>query len=1387
MPIDPKLAASILKVTGAPASHVEVAQANLGSIVIPRPVRAVVRADDLLSLGIELVNLQIVANASPGQPPRLQKADQGDAFLILHFPPQAIADQTFFQSSPPGITFHDGAADQTQPMTAPGGETPASPPIRARVAGATRLCFVVPDGFACEYTLAGVLTACQSLALSVGPTARTREGGRASARINPNLHLDVSKLSATARADLTSAALRDLRIARTEGAGSPLLRLRAEASPSSAIREAARQAGLAVATTEPGPVVTFRSPPVAPTATQTAIELPLRLILSPHAGGRFVHQVAPAGSPLTGRVELWHTRLGVSDGHGHVTEEPGGDKTLRAVWMRAGEGSQTFNPAWPTPTTKPAPDTAGTHPYRMTLDDNDRFQIVHLSSNYNFSNYVPAPIDCDAMMLSALGGWLDARGAWDPMAGLSVEEWVHRATMARDHYVRVVYKGFLLPFGHRASLIKVSERRFHNDLPGNPAYLRQRMYIVVRERDRSYDRTDLGDAAGTQLYHRMFPFSRVRITTTVTPDLMLPTDPISKIVDPPVVASASQNLFWPCVSGNGPGGGPFGFHLVATDLDGRAIELVLPLIFISNELAAPPKVVSGKIEVDQPAATKYFAAARKAWLTTDPARKGRRVAQLHLQRVALAPSVKPGDTSSELEQLEFGAEVDNLVAYATQTGAPQCVPTMVSAQARIPAVAHLSGSTQPSTLTWNAPYLQHGFNPAKTKNAGQVFVNVGGPGALDFGRQGQRSGGFIQPNLRPSALSRMTGPIAGDVATFAQGDQLDPAKFFHDLSPLLFGCIPLADVILGVTGLAAHPEKLPRFISEATTKVEALFGDLGRLQQLAIGIGGTIDGLINSLIGAALASLDDLASQALVLATAQRTAIRNAVNAIKSALSAARTAFSSWLGQPPPLPSPPSLAAVTAALGQLAAAIAAAPLPAGIRQSAMSQMAQLADFVDDAGRIPPLVNAGIQLAKALDPLVSDPTQIGALLADPDGTLKPLLAALVKPPPGPLGAFRAAATALHLLDGAPLKAALVVIDALAEGLAALDKLIDLLAGEELVVRLDWRPEIGSVPAADPIFRANDRRGLVVAVEARMKRSGAGTPKVQVVCGLNHFDLLLIGQSSAFIELAFEKIEFRIDQSRKMNTDVVLKDIRFVGCLAFVETLRDLIPLDGFSDPPALEVSDQGLDASFSLALPNIAVGMFSLTNVSLGAGFTVPFIGQPMSVRFNFCTREQPFNLTVSMFGGGGFFGITIDPRGVQLLEAAFEFGASISVDFGVASGGVHVMAGVYYRMEQGDASLTGYFRLGGEVDVLGLISASLELYLELRYEFPTGKCVGRASLTIEVDVFLFSFAVTVECERKFAGSNGDPTFAQLMGPSGQGPIDEDTLYPWREYCEAFAA
>jgi hypothetical protein len=130
------------------------------------------------------------------------------------------------------------------------------------------------------------------------------------------------------------------------------------------------------------------------------------------------------------------------------------------------------------------------------------------------------------------------------------------------------------------------------------------------------------------------------------------------------------------------------------------------------------------------------------------------------------------------------------------------------------------------------------------------------------------------------------------------------------------------------------------------------------------------------------------------------------------------------------------------------------------------------------------------------------------------------------------------------------------------------------------------------------------------------------------------------------------------------------------------------------------------------------------------------------------------------------------------------------MNFVVASGSLSVMAGIYFRLEvtagTESVELTGYFRARGEVDVLGLISACIELYLELSYRSIGGasKAVGKASISIEVSVCFLSFSVSVSCEKQFAGSSGDPTFVDMMGPytDAIGAAHD----PWSDYCAAFA-
>ncbi|MDH5615947.1 MAG: hypothetical protein OEY62_05340, partial [Acidimicrobiia bacterium] len=312
---------------------------------------------------------------------------------------------------------------------------------------------------------------------------------------------------------------------------------------------------------------------------------------------------------------------------------------------------------------------------------------------------------------------------------------------------------------------------------------------------------------------------------------------------------------------------------------------------------------------------------------------------------------------------------------------------------------------------------------------------------------------------------------------------------------------------------------------------------------------------------------------------------------------------------------------------------------------------------------------------------------------------------------------------------------------------------------------------------PILKLEED-SFVLAVEGRA--SGKDGMSVDVLAELRDFELLLI-PNEPLVRFAFDHLSFHAGSKGKPEVDVVLQGIEFLGMLGFIETLRELIPFDGFSDPPFLDVSAEGVTAGFTLALPNVAVGVFNLSNISLGADIRVPFLGSAVTVGFNFCTRERPFTLAVLFIGGGGWFMLRLSPDGLDVLELGLEAGAVLAVDFGVASGSVSAMLGIYMRLEGDTGSLAGYFRLRGEVDVLGLISASIELYLELLYEFATGKMVGSASLTIKVEVFLFSVSVTVRAERRFAGSNGDPNFLDVMD------IEADGSSPaWSDYCLAFA-
>ena len=327
---------------------------------------------------------------------------------------------------------------------------------------------------------------------------------------------------------------------------------------------------------------------------------------------------------------------------------------------------------------------------------------------------------------------------------------------------------------------------------------------------------------------------------------------------------------------------------------------------------------------------------------------------------------------------------------------------------------------------------------------------------------------------------------------------------------------------------------------------------------------------------------------------------------------------------------------------------------------------------------------------------------------------------------------------------------------------------------LQTTLDWTPKVSASPLGIFVPDTGSKLTIHAKIYAPIKDPSKTTYAVHGQ--LTNFTLTLFGTDdmggSPYIGVSFKGVTFDSKTGSKTSLKPDIDTVTFEGPLTFVNALESLLASLG---GPTIAISDGGIEADYSLPIPSVGVGIFALENLKLTAGFTIPFDGSPVRVRFYFCTRDDPFILSISLFAGGGFFGIALGGDGIEIIEASLEFGASLSIDLGVASGGVSIMAGIYFKLVTSpkQVTLTGFLRADGNLEVLGIISISVEFYLGFTYLDP-GKATGTATVSLTVKVLFFSATVSATMQKTIGGS-GDPTFAQAISTDD-----------WDQYCDAFA-
>lgn len=750
------------------------------------PIRlSMLRAEDLVELSFEFYNCRYT-NKQQQSFVELRDANK-PGYMVVYFPPQHILEEAFFRTSE--LKTNEPGANAT------GSNQPIALPAKFETAGKSRLVFELSKEFEGMPLIVNQLLSWERFKLRINPRAWLFTGLNTTRMIIP---ANIRRFRKPAQISIPKN-MKPLNISiirNTEKATESEIRIAAHSRKQevSEQRYEEQNAGKFLPAQVPTLTqlrqmnfanmrpVNFFAPP---TGMETSLEIPGRLFISPNqlAGFRHILQVinsyddsyrpktsiqlkpmmamrrigSSANSEATQEVpyqnqifELWHTRMGVQLKSGEVSEEVFKNlSTIRAIWSRDVYNGKNLQ----------YPGNNVEIPFRASLNAKDRNDLVHQTSHYG-ADFTPRAVAVNRLMLSALGGWLDAHGNFDYKdiqdAGFSLIDWKHLATLGRDQFVRVVRRGYLFPFGHEAALIKITQREF--DEPTRSAADIQRMFVVVREPEFFYDPY----TANNQF--NAFPFQSIRLVSLVTPAIDLPTS---------LVSSPAQNFLI------NVGSSPFRFKMEAVDKEGTTIHFRCPMVFIEDYADFLGQHINDVI--------KIYNQTDENNNSQDDIYQKVRTTELNGQQIAYADSILPDDTSLETVTLRFKAK-----PYSYPGTRMNFYPEIDYAEVLVKAAEEFTGQKQPVKIELY-----------DDRNEGTVWSKMWKDEKLpiDFNGGADKTGGFLSPNISVSGLSKIFGPVSGDV-NYIAGLSFEPDKFFPvtpDIPgfnlPKIFGALPLGKLL----------------------------------------------------------------------------------------------------------------------------------------------------------------------------------------------------------------------------------------------------------------------------------------------------------------------------------------------------------------------------------------------------------------------------------------------------------------------------------------------------------------------------------------------------------------------------------------------------------------
>jgi hypothetical protein len=301
-----------------------------------------------------------------------------------------------------------------------------------------------------------------------------------------------------------------------------------------------------------------------------------------------------------------------------------------------------------------------------------------------------------------------------------------------------------------------------------------------------------------------------------------------------------------------------------------------------------------------------------------------------------------------------------------------------------------------------------------------------------------------------------------------------------------------------------------------------------------------------------------------------------------------------------------------------------------------------------------------------------------------------------------------------------------------------------------------------------------------------QAGAGQQTVETVNGSigGDWEVQIAGLSL----VTFVSTSLTFDQSGHIQFNVSPERIRLASVMQFIADLvNEFIP-SGSGLTIAFDTAPVAVVCNLDLPMPDIAGGVFAISNIRLGALFSLGLDENEnfqFTVGMNLCTMEAPFALVVFILGGGGWIEarLTYTPGSGRVPVVQVEIGisaiAALEIALGPVSGGVMISFSLFAQYDSGAQSTLDIgicIVIAGHVSLLSIVEADITLMLEADYS--GGRLTGRGSISVDIKIcWCFTLSIHEEVEYSFGNAGGGSNRSFLAASAGAlGPMSDAATF-----------